>query len=133
MGQSFLASQSKFGKKIKNESSAPSQIHGVSQQCALAGHEQRQEEREPEKKRRVLIQNSDSGHKPEQEPQALRSLYGSIRSAIADAQHPEHRFKGIHGQEIVHGQVNGAKQHRGRGKDLRVPAPAEFAHDPRCD
>ena len=68
VGQWFLASQSKFGKKIKNEMQRAKPDPRCPQQCALAGHEQRQKERQPEKQRRVLIQNPDSGHKPEQKP-----------------------------------------------------------------
>ena len=49
VGQWFPLSQSKFGRKIRNEMNAPSQIHGVRSNHALAGHDQRQEKCQPEK------------------------------------------------------------------------------------
>jgi len=69
--------------------------------------------------------------KTEQQPEMLLARADDSESD-SDTKHPQNRFKCVHGQEIVHGQIDGAQEHGRAREHLRVSASAELADDPTC-
>jgi len=77
----------------------------------------------------MLVEQAKSGHYPEKEP---KTRIPAVQDAQDDggAEHPENGLEGIHGEEIVEGQVDGCEEDQQRREELGKFAAARFASHP---
>ena len=96
--------------------------HGSRNNARCRVTTKRQEKRKSEK--RAWSACSEFQCRPPSPNQSHKPVVSGADNPQRDghAQHPQNRLERIHGQKIVHGQVDGAQQHRRRGQNLRVAA-----------